>query len=200
MHCLMGHHNQRFTIWRLASRQTLRAVAFVVLSLLASRTPAVAQTATGFRIVPIVREDRVYVTFVLADGFTEDVRAAIQSGLKTTFTYEVELRLDVPGWVDRTIGTSTVTTNVEFNNLYRRYTLTRVVDGRQDEQVQADSEAKVRQWMTSLKDLPLFKTSLLETNRDYYVRVRATARPSNGSLLWPFGSGTSAMAKFTFIK
>jgi hypothetical protein len=54
--------------------------------------------------------------------------------------------------------------------------------------------------MTNLKDLPLFKTSILEPNREYYVRVRATARPSNGSLLWPFGSGTSAMAKFTFIK
>jgi uncharacterized protein DUF4390 len=200
MRCLMGHHSQRFTFWRPASYRTLVAIAFATLSLLAAYTPAFAQAASGFRVIPIVREDKVYVTFVLADGFTEDVRAAIQSGLKTTFTYEVELRLDVPGWVDRTIGTSTVTTNVEFNNLYRRYTLTRVVDGRQDEQEQADSEAKVRQWMTSLKDLPLFKTSLLETNRDYYVRVRATARPSNGSLLWPFGSGTSAMAKFTFIK
>jgi len=89
---------------------------------------------------------------------------------------------------------------VEYNNLLRRYTLTRTVDGRQDEQEQVDSEAKVRQWMTNLKDLPLFKTSILEPNREYYVRVRATARPSNGSLLWPFGSGTSAMAKFTFIK
>jgi hypothetical protein len=171
-----------------------------VLALLSSRAPALAQSATGFRVLPIVREDKVYVTFNLADGFTDDVRAAIQSGLKTTFTYDVELRLDVPGWVDRTIGTSTVTTNVEYDNRLRRYTLTRVVDGRQDEPEQVDSEAKVRLWMTSLKELPLFKTSLLEANRDYYVRVRATARPSNGSLLWPFGSGTSAMAKFTFIK
>jgi len=203
MRCLMADTSQRFTFWRLVSRRTLVTVVFAVLSLLASRTPAVAQTAqaaTGFRVVPIVRDDRVYVTFVLADGFTEDVRAAIQSGLKTTFTYDVELRLDVPGWVDRTIGTSTVTANVEYNNLLRRYTLTRTVDGRQDEQEQVDSEAKVRQWMTNLKDLPLFKTSILEPNREYYVRVRATARPSNGSLLWPFGSGTSAMAKFTFIK
>ena len=148
----------------------------------------------------MVRDGTVYVTFDLASGFTEDVRAAIQSGLKTTFTYDVELRLDVPGWVDRTVGTSTVTATVEYNNLLRRYTLTRTVDGRQDEQEQVESEAKVRQWMTNLKDLPLFRTSILEPNREYYVRVRATARPSNGSLLWPFGSGTSAMAKFTFIK
>ena len=148
----------------------------------------------------MVRDGTVYVTFDLASGFTEDVRAAIQSGLKTTFTYDVELRLDVPGWVDRTVGTSTVTATVEYNNLLRRYTLTRVVDGRQDEPEQVDSEGKVRQWMTNLKGLPLFDTRILEANRDYYVRVRATARPSNGSLLWPFGSGTSAMAKFTFIR
>jgi hypothetical protein len=41
---------------------------------------------------------------------------------------------------------------------------------------------------------------MLETNREYYVSVRATARPSNGSILWPFSSGTSATAKFTFLK
>jgi len=200
MRCLMAQNSQRFTFWRPASHRTLLSIGFAVLVFVASPVLAAAQPATGFRVVPIVREDRVYVTFVLADGFTEDVRAAIQSGLKTTFTYDVELRLDVPGWVDRTIGTSTITANVEYNNLLRRYTLTRTVDGRQDEQEQVDSEAKVRQWMTNLKDLPLFKTSILEPNREYYVRVRATARPSNGSLLWPFGSGTSAMAKFTFIK
>jgi hypothetical protein len=174
--------------------------AVALLSLLVISSQSFAQSSGGFRVVPIVRDDKVYVSFDLADGFTEDVRAAIQSGLKTTFTYDVELRLDVPGWVDRTIGTSTVTASVEFNNLLRRYTLTRVVDGKQDDQEQVDSEAKVRQWMTNLKSLPLFKTSLLEANREYYVRVRATARPSNGSLLWPFGSGTSAMAKFTFIR
>jgi len=197
---LMDQNSQRFTLLRPASHRTTVMVACALLMLAAGHTRVFAQSANGFRVVPIVRGDKVDVTFVLADGFTEDVRAAIQSGLKTTFTYDVELRLDVPGWVDRTIGTSTVTANVEYNNLLRRYTLTRVIDGRQDEQEQVDSEAKVRQWMTSLKDLPLFKTSLLEANRDYYVRVRATARPSNGSLLWPFGSGTSAMAKFTFIK
>ena len=187
-------------MWGPPLRGHATRLSFFLCTLLITVAPVFAQTDTGFRVVPVVRQDRVYVTFDLAGGFTEDVRAAIQSGLKTTFTYDVELRLDVPGWVDRTIGTSTVTATVEYNNLLRRYTLTRVVDGRQDDQEQADSEGKVRQFMTSLKGLPLFDTRILEANRDYYVRVRATARPSNGSLLWPFGSGTSAMAKFTFIR
>jgi hypothetical protein len=196
----MAHSSQRPTSWCPAFAGPAARISFFLFTLFVTVSPAFAQTGTGFRVIPIVREDRVYVTFDLASGFTEDVRAAIQSGLKTTFTYDVELRLDVPGWVDRTIGTSTVTATVEYNNLLRRYSLTRVVDGRMDEQEQADSEAKVRTWMTSLKGLSLFDTRILEANRDYYVRVRATARPSNGSLLWPFGSGTSAMAKFTFIR
>jgi len=41
---------------------------------------------------------------------------------------------------------------------------------------------------------------VLEPNREYYIRVSATAKPSNGSFMWPFGSGTSAQGKFTFIR
>jgi hypothetical protein len=142
----------------------------------------------------------VNVSFSLTDGFTDEVRAAIQSGLKTTFTYNIDLRLDVPGWVDRTIGTAVVTSSVEYSNLERRYTVVRVINGRNEEAKITEDEAVVRQWLTDLQRLPLFRTSLLEANREYYVQVRATARPSNSSILWPFGSGTSAQAKFTFIR
>jgi len=62
------------------------------------------------------------------------------------------------------------------------------------------TEALVRQLMTSFQRLPLFRTSVLEPNREYYVRISATARPSNGAFLWPWGSGTSGQAKFTFIR
>jgi hypothetical protein len=160
----------------------------------------VAQAQEGLRVVPLVREDQVLVTFNLTDGFTDEVRAAIQSGLKTSFTYVVDLRLDVPGWVDRTIGSATAASSVEFDNLTRRYDLVRTVDGRVIESAQTEDELVVRQWMTSLRQLPLFRTRVLEANREYYVTVRATARPSNGSILWPFGSSASAQAKFTFVR
>ena len=42
-----------------------------------------------------------------------------------------------------------------------------------------DSETAVRQLMTSFQRLPLFRTSILEPNREYYVRISASARPSN---------------------
>jgi hypothetical protein len=172
--------------------------AMALLALTAGRVSA--QTSEGLRVIPLVRDEQVLVSFTLNDGFTDEVRAAIQSGLKTTFTYAAELRLDVPGWVDRTMGTATATSSVEFDNLTRRYTLTRTIDGKVVDTRVVEDERQVRQWLTVLHQLPLFKTWVLEANREYYVTVRATARPSNGSILWPFSSGTSAQAKFTFIK
>jgi len=187
----------RFVTAHSSTRRVALLAAFVTLAAAAS---AFAQTGESLHIVPLVRDDRVLVSFDLRDGFTDDVRAAIKSGLKTTFTYDVELRLDVPGWVDRTIGSAVVGITVEYDNLTRRYAVSRVIDGKVDESKVTEDERTVRDYLTSAVRLPLFKTWQLEANREYYVRVRATARPSNGSILWPFGSGTSAQTKFTFLR
>jgi hypothetical protein len=183
-----------------ASRVRLVLCLLALIGLPAGRVEA--QTSEGLRVVPLVRagDEQVLVSFTLNDGFTEEVRAAIQSGLKTTFTYAAELRLDVPGWVDRTMATASATTSVEFDNLTRRYTLSRSIDGKVVDTRVTEDERVVRFWLTDLRHLPLFRTYMLENNREYYVSVRATARPSNGSILWPFSSGTSATAKFTFLK
>jgi len=172
------------------------AAAVIVLA----GAPLGAQAQQGLRIVPLVRDQHVLVTFELRDGLTPDVRAAIDSGLKTTFTYTVELRLDVPGWIDRTIATAVVANSVEFDNLARKHTIERRIDGRSEPPVVTENETIVRDWLTKMDKQPLFSTRVLEPNREYYVRVSATARPSYGSILWPFGSGTSAQTKFTFVR
>ena len=160
---------------------------------------ATLYAADVIRIVPLVRDSQVLVSFELADGYTEDVRAAIHSGLRTTFTYTVELRLDVPIWIDRTIATAVVSNTVQYDNLTRRHSVQRTLDGRVEQARVTEDESIVRQSMTIFEKLPLFSTSTLEPNREYYVRVRATARPSNGSLFWPWASGPTGQAKFTFI-
>ena len=65
-----------------------------------------ARAAESLRIVPIVGNDKVLVSFELADAFTDEVREAISSGLRTTFTYQIELRMIVPIWVDPKICTA----------------------------------------------------------------------------------------------
>src|SRR4030095_7284298 len=126
-----------------ASLRKLLWCALTVFSL----TATIFAQQEGLRIVPLVRDDHVLVTFELADGFTHDVRAAIQSGLKTTFTYTVDLRLEVPAWVDRTIATTVVSNSVEYDNLTRRHTVVRMLDGRVDQTQVTESEALVRQLM-----------------------------------------------------
>ena len=171
----------------------------ICLLALASLT-ATLSAAEGLRIVPLVRDDQVLVTFELADGFTDEVREAVRSGLKTTFTYVVELRLEVPAWVDRTIESAVITNSVEYDNLTRLHSVVRVLDGRVESTNLTEDEATVRELMTSFERLALFRTSRLVPNREYYVRISASARPSNGAFLWPWGSGTSGQAKFTFLR
>lgn len=159
----------------------------------------VSLSADGLRIVPLIRDGHVLVTFQMQDGFTDEVRAAIQSGLKTTFTYTIDLRTAVGAWLDRTITSAVVSTSVQFDNLTRRHTIVRTLDGRVEDAQVVESDADVRRLVTGIERLPLFRTVNLEPNREYYLRVRAEVRPRNVSFLWPWGSGRSAQAKFTFI-
>jgi hypothetical protein len=155
--------------------------------------------ADGLRVVPLVRDGQVLVSAEMPDAYTDEVRAAIRSGLKTTFTYTFDLRTAVAVWLDRTIASVVVSTVVQYDNLTRRHTVVRTLDGRVEEAQVIDSEQDVRQLVTRLDRLPLFRTVRLEPNREYYVRVRAEVRPRSAAFLWPWGSGRSAQAKFTFI-
>jgi hypothetical protein len=161
-------------------------------------TMAVLEAAEGLRIVPIVRDDQVLVSVDLDQAYTTEVREAIASGLRTTFTYDVELRMVVPAWVDRTIATVVINTSDEYDNLTRRHTLTRAIDGRVVETMVTEDEAAVRPWLTSLRRLRLCNTSKLDSSRDYYVRISARSRPAGASIVG-WASSITSQVKFTYI-
>jgi hypothetical protein len=177
-------------------RRVLRLTAAAVAVWLAGGVQAQADT---LKIVPLVRDGQVLVSCHLADAYTAGLREVIQSGLRTTFTYTVELRLKVPMWVDRIVESTVVTTTVQYDNLTRRHSVSRLLDGRVEDAKVTEDEAAVREWLTAFDKLPLFRTSSLEPNREYYVVVRAAARPANDVPLWPWGSTASGSTKFTFI-
>ena len=152
----------------------------------------------SLRIVPIVADGQVLVSFDIADAYTDDVRETIASGLRTTFTYDVELRMVVPAWVDRTIATTVVSASDRYDNLMRRHSLSRSVDGRVDEVSVTEDRDVAARWLTSFSRLPLYRTSKLDPSRDYYVRIRAHTRPPGSSLIgWT--NAIVGQAKFTFI-
>src|ERR1051326_8515034 len=96
------------------------------------------------RITPLVRGKQVLVSFELQDAYTPAVRDGIVSGLQTTFTYSLELRMRAPIWIDRTIATTVVTASDHYDNLTRRHTLTRTVEGHADTVSVTEDEAAVK--------------------------------------------------------
>ena len=106
----------------------LRRLSAALLLSLSIATPAFAEQDT-LRVRPLVRDEKVLVTFSLDGGMTDEMRAVVQSGLRTVFTYTVELKLRVPAWVDRTIATAVISTSVDYDNLTRRHTISQTLNG-----------------------------------------------------------------------
>jgi hypothetical protein len=151
----------------------------------------------SLHILPAVHDAQVLISFEVADAYADDVRDAISSGLRTTFSYDVELRMIVRGWVDRTIATAVIGTSDQYDNLTRRHRLVRTVDGRVAESVVTEDEAVVKQWLTTLTRLPLCDTSKLDPNREYYVRISAHVPHRTSLLGW--SSAVVGLSKFTFV-
>jgi hypothetical protein len=150
----------------------------------------------------LAKDGRVLVSFTLVNGFTGELQEAIRSGLVATIAYDIELRRGGTLWFDRTVATAAVTATVRYDNLTRQHQLSRTVDGRGEEPRLTEDESQVREWLTVFKQVPLFSTRPLETNAEYYVRVRARTRPRvNWFLFWPWEPGVPAgQARFTLIQ
>ncbi len=169
---------------------------FSVWSVLLLLAVATVRSDETLRITPSINDNRVVVSFELNDAYTDAVREAIASGLRTTFTYQLELR--TPGWIDRTVGTAIVATTDQYDNLTRRHTLTRTVDGRVEDVLVTEDDAVVKTWLTKWNRVPVADTAKLDATRDYYVRVTTRTRPLGGSLLG-LTKTITGQVKFTFI-
>lgn len=185
--------NRGSGIWNLEGR--LSVLTFVIGVLLLS---AVTYADGILRIVPLVRDDQVIVSVDLDNGYTDEVRQVINGGVRTTFTYDVELKMIVPAWVDRTIASLVVTSIDHYDTLTRKHTLSRMVDGRVIDASVTESEAVAKKWLTSLENVPLCRTSRLDPHREYYVRINAHVRPPGATLLG-WANGVTNLAKFTFV-
>ena len=162
--------------------------------LLAAAAPGVAQDA--LRISTLNSNNQVVVSFELTGAYDDSVRDAIASGLRTSFTYTLELR--TPAWIDRTVGTAIVSATDQYDNLTRRHTLTRTVDGRVEDVLVTEDDAIVKTWLTKWSRVPVADTAKLDPTRDYYVRVSTRTRPLGGSLLGVTKTITGQV-KFTFV-
>ena len=179
----------------------VQRAAVLVLLLLISATGAAAQT---LHVSPLPRDEQIYVSFRLDQELTDEIRATIHSGMTVSFIYKVDLRRGSSIWFDRTLASTEVRASVRYDSLTRRYTLSRTMDGRMGMGgvETTDSEEVAWKWLTSdFEKLPLFRSLTLESNGEYYVRVRAHTAPRNASFVWPWqGDDVVGLVKFTLIR
>ena len=170
--------------------------------LLAGALTAPLAAAQTLQVTPLPRDGRVLVTFKLANAFTDEIRAAIHSGLTISFVYRVELKRSSALWLDSTIASTEIAATVRYDNLTRVYHVTRMQDGRIERAETTEREEDARAWLTADFDkLPLFSSAALEANSEYYVRVRAHTTPRNASFVWPWERhDVTGQAKFTFVQ
>ena len=192
--------NLESKIWNLKSsicspQTNLSVLTFVIGVMLMG---AIAYAEGTLRIVPLVRDEQVIVSVDLQNGYTDEVRQVINGGVRTTFTYDVDLKMIVPAWVDRTIATVVVTSVDHYDTLTRKHNLSRTVDGRLVGADMTENEAAAKKWLTSLENLTLCRTSRLDPHREYYVRISARVRPPGATLLG-WANGVTNLAKFTFV-
>jgi len=167
----------------------------------AALTAPVAAAQT-LHVTPLPRDGRVLVTFKLANAFTDEIRAAIHSGLTISFVYRIDLKRSSALWLDSTLASTEITATVRYDNLTRVYHVTRMQDGRIERAETTEREDDARAWLTADFDkLPLFSSAALEANSEYYVRVRAHTTPRNASFVWPWERhDVTGQAKFTFVQ
>jgi hypothetical protein len=162
----------------------------------------IGQAAQSLQVVPLPRDGEVLVSFKLEEALTEDIKAAIQSGLTVKFVYKVELKRSSSVWLDRTISRATVSASVKYDNLTRRYSVSRAVDGRIEWADTTQKEDEAWHWLTSdFARMSLFHGAVLEPNAEYYLRVSVNASPRNATFLWPWaGDDAVGFARFTFVR
>jgi len=164
---------------------------------------ALASTISAAEIVelvPVIRGEGILVSFRVEEAFDEDIVQAIETGLEVSFRYHVELRRVRRGWFDEKTASRLIQTTVVYDNLTKRYSLTREIDGEIDATKLVDNPDAMRRFMTSFESLLLFDVSFMEPNEEFYLRANGVMRDRNVLLLIPWDVGADwREAHFTYL-
>jgi hypothetical protein len=117
----------------------------------------------------------------LEGGMTPEVEEEIAAGLATTIEYRLHVYRRRSGFFDQLILKRRIECTVRYDTLTQQYTLTRRLDEDLQETRVTDDPAAMREFMTSLKAVPLLKTEALKPGEEYYLKAK-----SNLGLVWRF--------------
>ena len=149
-----------------------RNITMVLLCLLCWPSQvAIAQDARLANIIVTNTRDDLLVYLTVEGAFREKMKAAILSGVPTTFSFFTNLQQVRIFWPDREIADIKVTNTLKYNNLKKEFVITRSWENGKTIITHSFKEAqKLMSEVDSLKVVPL---SRLEKGLLYQIRAKA---------------------------
>jgi uncharacterized protein DUF4390 len=125
--------------------------------------------------------DTYQASCLLEGGLTPEVEEEIAAGLPTTIEYRLHVYRRRSAFFDQLVLKRRVECTVRYDTLTQQYTLTRRLDDDlQETRVTADPAA-MREFMTTLRGVPLIKIVTLNPDEEYYLKAK-----SDLGLIWRF--------------
>jgi hypothetical protein len=127
-------------------------------------------------------QGKVSVRFTLAQAFRNgEIAQALQSGLPTSFSYEVEIFRDRPYWLDDSVGRSAIEVICTFNSVTREYLLNYRRDRKLVRSETYTDLQMLERAMTLIEERELFD---IGRRKPYKMKVRVRANLMRGWLLY----------------
>src|SRR3954453_6469499 len=127
-------------------------LSWLALAVVLSMSPAppgpIAGSGQTVQVIPLAKDGEVYVSFKLEEALTDEIRAAIHSGLTIKFVYKVDLRRSSAVWLDRTIASAVVAATVRYDTLTSLYSVSRTLDGHTEWAETTAKEEVAWNWLT----------------------------------------------------
>jgi hypothetical protein len=163
-----------------------------MLPLAAAMASAVLAASAGLQSPPrislptVLQEgSRLLVSVELETGLDERVIEQVESGLATTFDYEIDLLRDRAHWWDDHLTSALVQVTAMYNAVSRDYLVNVKVNGQLMESHLVRTREEMARRMTRIERLPAFQSADLRGRGRYLVRVRALLSPRTSVLLFP---------------
>lgn len=160
----------------------MRLHALAVLLFLSLSVAAAAPRPTIENLAATASQGKVSVRFTLDGAFrSNEMIEALQSGLPTSFTYNVEIYRDRPRWFNEDVGRSHVEVICTFNSVTREYLLNYRRDRRLVRSETFTDLAALVRAMTTVEEPSLFD---IGARKPYKLKVRVKADLMRGWLMY----------------
>ncbi|MFH1613242.1 MAG: DUF4390 domain-containing protein, partial [bacterium] len=119
-----------------------------------------------------IESNHVYISAFLKNGFTPEIKTAINNGIQSTFKFSIELREKNAFlfFIDKKIKTIIINHQVFYNALEKKYIVK--LDEKQNKFYFISNLEETENIIKKIENIPIIPKKLLLKNNLYYIRIK----------------------------